>query len=289
MSLPFPAFHFSPGSSPWVFVASAGACILYAAAGMVRDSPMSSPEASPPVPPGPRWGKVGVWFWAAWVLHAMALLLGLYEAWGTVAKFGFAPALSATAWMVLAVYGVESCVLPLTEARRVLVWLAFSGVILAWFFPGEVIPHVSVWSPVHWGLGIASYGLFGAAILHAVWLDRAERAMRQKATSWRTTGLPLLQLERLTFRFVEAGFMTLTAALVLGWVVSTVWRWDHKTVFSMLAWAVFAALLMGRYTLGWRGAQATRWLYAGTGLLFLSYAGSRFVLEVLILPHGPGL
>ncbi len=288
MILPFPAFDFSSASSFWVFVASVGACVLYAAAGMAFDSRKPACE---PLQPWHRWGRSDVWLWLAWLFHAMALLLGLYEAWHTVAKFGFAPALSATTWMVLAVYGMESrfFLLPLAEARRVLAWLALGGVILAWFFPGEVIPHVSVLSPVHWGLGIASYGLFGAAILHAVWLDRAERAMRQKAPNWRITGLPLLQLERLTFRFVEAGFITLTAALVLGWLVSTVWRWDHKTVFSILAWGVFAALLMGRYILGWRGIQATRCLYAGAGLLFFSYAGSRFVLEVLILPHRSGL
>jgi ABC-type uncharacterized transport system permease subunit len=33
---------------------------------------------------------------------------------------------------------------------------------------------------------------------------------------------------------------------------------------------------------GWRGRQALRWLYAGTGLLLLAYVGSRFVIEVLL-------
>ena len=98
--------------------------------------------------------------------------------------------------------------------------------------------------------------------------------------------MPLLQLERLTFRFVEAGFAVLTATLVLGAVTAAVgvhgWRWDHKTVFSMLAWGVFAALLVGRHQRGWRGRRATRWLYVGAALLLLGYAGSRFVLEVML-------
>jgi ABC-type uncharacterized transport system permease subunit len=45
---------------------------------------------------------------------------------------------------------------------------------------------------------------------------------------------------------------------------------------------VFAALLVGRHLRGWRGRRATRWLYAGAVLLLLGYAGSRFVLEVLL-------
>ena len=60
-------------------------------------------------------------------------------------------------------------------------------------------------------------------------------------------------------------------------------RWiEHKTVFSVLAWAVIGALLLGRRVRGWRGRQATRWLYAGAVLLLLGYAGSRFVLEVVL-------
>jgi ABC-type uncharacterized transport system permease subunit len=58
--------------------------------------------------------------------------------------------------------------------------------------------------------------------------------------------------------------------------------WDHKRVFTLLSWGVFAVLLTGRWRLGWRGRTATRMLYAGSGLLLLAYVGSRFVLEVLL-------
>ena len=60
------------------------------------------------------------------------------------------------------------------------------------------------------------------------------------------------------------------------------WTWNHKTIISVLAWLVFAGLLTGRASLGWRGLRAVRILYLGTGLLLLGYAGSRFVLEVVL-------
>jgi ABC-type uncharacterized transport system permease subunit len=60
------------------------------------------------------------------------------------------------------------------------------------------------------------------------------------------------------------------------------WRWDHKSVFSLLGWATFAMLLGGRQAFGWRGRRATRWLYTGAALLLLAYVGSRFVLEVVL-------
>ncbi|HWH82310.1 MAG TPA: cytochrome c biogenesis protein CcsA [Burkholderiaceae bacterium] len=207
------------------------------------------------------------------------------------ARFGFAPALSLTVWLVLAVYLVESRFVPLPGARRVLALLAIAVVALAWAFPGEVRPQVGWrWAPVHWALGLASYGLFGAAVLHAVMLNRAERQMRPSAGTIAAPprgGMPLLRLERMTFRFVAAGFVVLSAALVLGASFAHPWRWDHKTVFSMLGWLVFAGLLAGRRAFGWRGPVATRGVYAGAGLLLLAYVGSRFVLEVL-LHRAPG-
>jgi ABC-type uncharacterized transport system permease subunit len=45
---------------------------------------------------------------------------------------------------------------------------------------------------------------------------------------------------------------------------------------------VIAILLVGRYRFGWRGRKAVRFLYVGAGLLLLAYAGSRFVLEVIL-------
>ena len=60
------------------------------------------------------------------------------------------------------------------------------------------------------------------------------------------------------------------------------WKWDHKAVFSVLSWLTFAALLTGRWRFGWRGRRAVRVLYTGAGLLLLAYAGSRFVMEVVL-------
>lgn len=225
-----------------------------------------------------------------WVAHAVAILIDTTGAGPvTGARFGFAPALSGTLWLVMAVYLVESRWLPLTGVRRSLSVLGLVAVGLALAFPGELRPQmVSRWEPLHIVTAIAAYGLFGAAVLHAAMLSRADKQMR--ALPQRPTqqgggfGLPLLRLERLTFRFVVAGFVLLTATLLVGWWFAP-WHWNHKTIFSLLAWSVFAGLLAGRRVFGWRGPKATRWLYAGAGLLLLAYVGSRFVFEVVL--HRP--
>ena len=222
---------------------------------------------------------------AAWSMHAGTLGLGLA---GTPARFGFAPALSITAWLVLTVYAVESHVIPQLKARWALSGLGAAAVLLAQVFPGAPLnPVASPWLPLHWALGIASYGLFGAAVVHAWMMGRAEDRIRQGADP--ESGMPLLTLERLTFRFVEAGFALLTATLLVVLAYGeTLYgpgmglRMDHKSVFTVLSWLTFAALLLGRLRYGWRGRRAVRVLYAGAGLLFLAYVGSRFVMEVVL-------
>lgn len=233
---------------------------------------------------------LGVVLAVGWIGHGLAIGLhaaGVGEA-QPGARFGFAPALSVTLWLVLAVYAIESRFVPLAGVRRTLAVLGAAAVVLTLVFPGELRPHAgSPWVPLHWILGIASYGLFGTALLHAALLRRAEQRLRSKPAAGEaprvpSPGLPLLRLEKLTFRFVAAGFVVLSATLLLGWWFSSPWRWDHKSVFSVLAWGVFAALLAGRRAFGWRGRLATRWLYVGAGLLLLAYVGSRFVLEVVL-------
>lgn len=226
----------------------------------------------------------------AWLLHGAALLWALAAA---PLRFGFAPALSITAWLVLSVYAVESRLYPRLTVRRTLTILGAVCVLLALTFPGAPLPRtVSPWLPAHLALGIASYGLFAAAVVHAWLLTRAERQIRIATEP--PSGVPLLTLERLTFRFVTAGFVLLSATLLAGLLFSEQlygasvrnWKWDHKTVFSLLSWACFAVLLMGRMRFGWRGRTAKRVLYIGAALLLLAYVGSRFVFEVILNRSG---
>lgn len=224
------------------------------------------------------------WLWLAWASHATSLL-GLLV--GGL-HFGFGPALSVTAWLMLTVYMVESQLYPQLRARWAMGMLGALAVLLALVFPGSGMPRAqSAWLPLHLALGLSAYGLFAAAVVHAWMMTRTEQRIRTGRDA--DTGLPLLTLERLTFNFVYAGFVLLTATLLAGMVFGEhlygpghAWRWDHKTVFALLAWLTFVVLIVGRHRLGWRGKKAVRVLYTGTVLLLLSYAGSRFVLEVLL-------
>lgn len=254
--------------SYWMLALSLGAMLAY---------------ALPALWPGLARQQAKRLLWLGWLTHGLTLL-GLMVG---PAHFGFAPALSVTAWLVLTAYVVESQFFPQLRGRWALGLLGALAVLLALVFPGTHLHmQASAWLPLHWALGLAAYGLFAAAVIHGAMLSRTETAIRQAGEGG--SGLPLLTLERLMFRFVVAGFVLLTATLLAGWLFgeqlygSASWRWDHKKIFALLSWLTFAVLLWGRQRWGWRGRRAVRVLYIGAGFLLLSYAGSRFVLEVLL-------
>ena len=223
------------------------------------------------------------WVATAWVLHAAVLALSLL---GDQPHFGFATALSVTAWLVAAVYAVESRLFPQLQTRWTLCGLGSGAVLLALVFPGALLStSASFWLPLHLAFGVASYGLFGIAVVHAWFMKRAEGRIRLAEDPH--SGLPLLTLERLTFRLVGAGFALLSITLLMGIgfsesVYGHALRWDHKVVFSILAWLTFAVLIVGRRAFGWRGRRAVNMLYGGSALLLLAYVGSRFVMEVIL-------
>ncbi len=94
-------------------------------------------------------------------------------------------------------------------------------------------------------------------------------------------------LERILFRFIAVGFALLTLTAISGILFSEEvfgrpLRLDHKTVFTLISWALFGVLLIGRRLRGWRGRTALRLTLAGFAVLLLAYVGTRFVLEVIL-------
>jgi ABC-type uncharacterized transport system permease subunit len=144
------------------------------------------------------------------------------------------------------------------------------------------------WAALHIAIALSAYALLIVAALQALLLLGFERRLHRALPDRVAEALPpLLTLERFLFRLVGIGYALLTLTLVTGAVFSEQLfgkplRFQHKVVFSVLAWLVFSGLLFGRYRYGLRGRTALHWILAGTGLLLLAYVGSKFVLEVIL-------
>lgn len=226
--------------------------------------------------------------------------------------FGFAFALSAMLWLGVGIYWIESFFFSLAGLGLVVVPVALLVSLMPLAFPGTLILGYAARPlfKLHFIIANVAYGLFTLAAFHAFLMLLAERRLHgfqrpvvggfagagagadsQAGDQWLGRWLdllpPLLTLEKLLFRLIAAGFILLTLTIVSGVLFSEqlfgrVVRLDHKTIFALLSWVMFACILAGRRFYGWRGRIALRWVIASFAILLLAYVGSRFVIEVIL-------
>lgn len=140
----------------------------------------------------------------------------------------------------------------------------------------------------HLIISLLAYSLFTIASVHVLLMAFAERRLHAGNMPAFLQALPpLLTMETLLFRIIAAGLILLTFTLGSGMffseqVFGKPLTFTHKTIFGILSWLIFAALLGGRAVYGWRGRIALRWTLAGFLSLLLAYVGSRFVVEVIL-------
>jgi ABC-type uncharacterized transport system permease subunit len=243
--------------------------------------------------PSPRGAAISGVTAVAWALHGAALWPHMM-ADGSL-RVGFAFMLSAALWISVAAYWIENRNFALDSMRRMVMPFAAVAALLPPLFPGSLMP-VQDQSPAfgwHVAVAVMAYGTLTIAAFHAVLmaLQEARLHTRRAVQGWLGAAIDqlpaLLTMERLLFRLIGIGFILLSLTVLSGVVFSEqlfgrALRWDHKNVFALLSWILFAALLAGRRWRGWRGKTALRFTLAGFATLALAYVGSRFVFEVVL-------
>jgi len=244
----------------------------------------------------------GIAFWeraailAPFALHSYLLYAELFVA--AELRFGFSQALSVMLWLTVLIYWVESLIYDVKGMQALVLPLAAVCALLPAFFVGPETPAYTQTFAFRFHLLVAmlAYSLFTIAALHATLMTVLERRLHAGKRGGASGGSlagpwaslpPLMTLETLLFRILTLGFVLLTLTLGTGFLFSEelfgkAVRFNHKTVFGILSWFIFAALLVGRYGWGWRGRTALRWTLAGFVTLLLAYVGSMFVLEVIL-------
>lgn len=218
--------------------------------------------------------------------HGVAAWHQVFEAQGI--NLSLLPLSTSIFWVINAVVVISAIRNPLEN----LYLLLFPPTVAMLFLALATAQHTREMSAVPAGLGahillsLLSYSLLTIAALQAVLLGWQNRRLHEHQPGGRLRALPpLLTMELLLFRFLLAGFVLLTAGLLLGLIhVEDFFAQHlaHKTVFSVVAWVLYAVLLWGHYRRGWRGRVASYWALGGFGALMLAFWGTKFVLEVLI-------
>ncbi len=221
-------------------------------------------------------------------LHAVLIARAMFAPDGL--HLGVGNAVSAILWLTVLVYWVGNIFYRLDGLQSLVLPVAAVAVLLPAMLPSvRPLPNTElVEFKIHLLIAMLAYSLFTIASLHVLLMALLERRLHGGNVPRALHGLPpLLAMETLLFRIIWAGFILLTATLVTGVLYSEelfgkAARFNHKTVFGVLSWIIFAALLGGRHIYGWRGRVAVRWTLAGFLMLVLAYVGSKFVLEVIL-------
>jgi ABC-type uncharacterized transport system permease subunit len=236
------------------------------------------------------WERIAIV--APLTLHSWLLYSELFLA--SELRFGFGFALSAMLWLTVLIYWIESLFLELVGMQALVLGIAALCAPLPAWFPGLLVPPAaqSLEFRVHTAVALLAYSLFTMAALHALLMAILERRLHGHVGGGTFSGPipalpPLLSMEIMTFRLLALGFILLTLTLITGVTYSEAiygqaMKFNHMTLFALVSWLIFAALLAGRHFYGWRGKIALRWTLAGFLALLLAYVGSRFVLEVIL-------
>lgn len=120
----------------------------------------------------------------------------------------------------------------------------------------------SNWFWFHALLAFASYACFTIAAGIALMYLLQRYFLKTKHFGPLFQKLPSLDtMDEISYRCLTVGWPLLTVAIISGSIWSekamgSYWIWDRKQTWSLIIWFIYAALLHGRITIGWRGKRA---------------------------------
>ena len=200
---------------------------------------------------------------------------------GAVPATTFHDSLNMFAWLTVAIYVVffikyRITVLGAFVAPFVLLLVAAASVL-----PSEVMHMAPVlesyWPWIHIPLALLGNGFFALAFLLGIMHVIQDHYLKSRKVGGLYFLLPSLEvLDELNYKCLSFGWPLLTLAIITGmaWsedVLGSYWVWEPRQIWSLITWFLYAALLHGRLTSGWRGRKAA-WLSAGAfGILIGSF------------------
>lgn len=262
-----------------------GALAALVPLGMIGPEPVGSTQRRPA-------------YWLALLLAAAGpVLLAVtqqIEGWRT----GLGPAL----WLAIATTICVFAILAAVDrsARRLAPMLityliALGAIALVWQqAPGRPLRNAvfPAWLLVHVAVALVAYGMLTVAAVASCGVVLQERALRLKRPTAFTRSLPAVaDGERLQTRLVVAVEVLLAVTLVTGVVINRAagagWlALDHKTVLSLLAFAVIGGLLLLHSRFGLSGRRGARYGLVAYLLVTLAYPGVKFVTDVVLARGG---
>jgi cytochrome c-type biogenesis protein CcsB len=202
--------------------------------------------------------------------------------------------LTLFAWITVAIYTVLYLRYRLSVLGAFVSPFALVLIITASLLPREIVPLAPIltswWLPVHVILAFFGNAFFALAFVFGIMYIIQEHYLKSRKVGGLYFLLPPLEvLDELNYRCLTYGFPLLTLAIITGalwseYALGSYWLWKPRQIWSLITWFLYAALLHGRLTSGWRGRKAALFSAGAFGVLL----GSFLILN-LTLGGGHGL
>ncbi len=137
----------------------------------------------------------------------------------------------------------------------------------------------SAWIYSHTIMAFGAYAFFtisgGVATIYLI----QSHFLKKKQLGPLFVKLPSLDiLDDIGYRCLAFGFPMLTIAIITGAIWASrawgsYWSWDPKETWSLITWFIYAALLHGRLTTGWRGRRAAILTICGFLFMLFTFIG----------------
>ncbi|MDW7645138.1 MAG: c-type cytochrome biogenesis protein CcsB [Desulfuromonadales bacterium] len=236
-------------------------------------------------------GKIGRWvLFGGFVIHCAALVARYVEA-------GYTPVANLHESLSFFVLSIVGIFLLFDLRYRLTVLAAFvCPLALVLMIVGGAVPKAvremnpmldSWWFPVHVTLAFLGNAVFAVAFMAGIMYLLQERMLKSKKFSSLYFRLPSLgTLDAINYKCLTFGFPLMTMGIISGamWANAawgTYWSWDPKETWALITWFLYAALLHGRLTVGWRGRRAAIFAIIGFLCLLFMFLGVNLFLSDL--------
>lgn len=142
---------------------------------------------------------------------------------------------------------------------------------------------------IHVLTALIGYSFFTFGAIFSIFVNFIESDLHVKRNkgSIFSSYVSLLAIENKLFCIYWVGFILLTITIISGSYFSeelfgTSFIFNHKFLFSLLAWVLYGSLLIGRLMFGWRGKKAINLSLMAFTTLVLAYIGTKLIFEIVL-------
>jgi cytochrome c-type biogenesis protein CcsB len=226
-------------------------------------------------------------YFSGFIAHTIGIIVRYIEA-------GYVPMLNLHEGIIFLAWGISGIFFIFYRKYKVGILgifaspLSFIFVLVALMFDRGIVNLVPVmqtyWRPIHIGFSILGDAMFAIAALAGVMYLLQERQLKTKKMSIFYYILPSLEVsDKINYKCLTFGFPMLTVGMVTGAIWAneawgTYWSWDPKETWSLITWFIYAAMLHGRLTVGWRGRKVAILSIVGFFVILFTFLGVNLIL-----------